>query len=142
MTVFAKVKLTGVLTVMAAYTGQDDVVQLEVKAGGELPPVASIDAKLLYDPALLGAFAVIVKLVEAFCANAEIVAVQNNGVFAKVVYGKVTAVPDPPDVVLQLTPLIPLPFVIAVITEPVGNNSSTVALVPDVVEPVFEIVKV
>ena len=87
----------------------------------------------LYGPALLGAFAVIVKLVEAFCTNAEIVAVQNNGVFAKVVYGKVTAVPDPPDVVLQLTLLIPLPFVIAVITEPVGNNSSTVALVPDVV---------
>jgi hypothetical protein len=44
--------------------------------------------------------------------------------------------------VLQLTPLIPLPFAIAVITEPVGNNSSTVAFVPDDECPAFVIVKV
>ena len=69
-------------------------------------------------------------------------AVQNNGVLAKVVYGKLIAAPDPPDVVLQLIALIPEPFVIAVITDPVGNNSSTVALVPDVVEPILVSVKV
>ena len=87
-------------------------------------------------PALVGAFAVIVK-VSVPVVIAVIVNVQYSGVPAKVVYGNVIAVP--PALVLQLTALTVPVVPIALITDPVGINSSTVALVPEDT-PVFAFV--
>ncbi len=95
-------------------------------------------------PAVPGAFAVMVKAAVPLVARPLLsVAVQYNGVLARVVYGNVIAVP-PADTALQLTALTPLPVAMPPtgITEPVGISSCKVALVPEVVWPVLLIVRV